>query len=98
MPDQWKKSITVPVTRRVIKLAAIQRAIHNFRDWCCHLVKKLMGLMGLMATITLKAVPFCMYAPFPELLPFLKCILEVVACENVQQCLSFSFIFDWGKT
>jgi hypothetical protein len=30
-----------------------------------------------MATITLKIVPFRSYAPFQELLPLFKCILEV---------------------
>jgi hypothetical protein len=43
--------------------------------------------LGLLATITFKAVPFCVYAPFPVLLPFFKCISEVVFCEGVQHCL-----------
>jgi hypothetical protein len=29
------------------------------------------------------------YAPFPELLPFFKCILEIVLCEDVQHRLRF---------
>jgi hypothetical protein len=33
--------------------------------------------LGLLATITLEAVPFSKYAPFPVFLHFLKCILEV---------------------
>jgi hypothetical protein len=45
--------------------------------------------MGLLATITLKAVPFRAYAPFPALLPFCKCILEVVFREGVQHSLRF---------
>jgi hypothetical protein len=48
--------------------------------------------LSLLATITLKVVPFHVYdvyAPFPVLLPFLKCILEVVFCETVQHCLQF---------
>jgi hypothetical protein len=62
-------------------LAEIQRAVHNSRDWCCCLVKKL--ILDLLATITLKAIPFHPYTPFSELLPFFKCILEVVFCEDV---------------
>jgi hypothetical protein len=59
--------------------------------------------LGLLATITLKVVPFHMYAPFPELLQFFKCILEVVfstACDSasitliVSQWQPFSFIFN----
>jgi hypothetical protein len=34
-----------------------QRAIHNFQDWCCHLVKNKL-ILGLLATITLEVVPF----------------------------------------
>jgi hypothetical protein len=45
--------------------------------------------LGPLATITLKVVPFRMYAPFPALLPFFKCILEIVFCEGVQHCLQF---------
>jgi hypothetical protein len=37
--------------------------------------------LGLLATITLEAVPFRDYAPFPERLPF-QCILEVVFCDS----------------
>jgi hypothetical protein len=43
--------------------------------------------LGLLATITLKLVIFCAYAPLSALLPFLKCILEVVFCEDVQHRL-----------
>jgi hypothetical protein len=43
----------------------------------------------LLATITLKVVPFYVYAPFPALLPFLKSILYVVFCEGVQHCMKF---------
>jgi hypothetical protein len=42
-----------------------------------------------LVTITLEIVPFCTYAPFPVLLPFFKCILEVVFCEGVQHHLWF---------
>jgi hypothetical protein len=46
--------------------------------------------LGLLASITLKVVPFQAYAPFPALAAFLKCILEVLFCEGVQHCLQFS--------
>jgi hypothetical protein len=36
--------------------------------------------LGLLVTITLKAAPFHKYVPFSALLPFFKCILEVVFC------------------
>jgi hypothetical protein len=39
--------------------------------------------LGLLTTITLGVALFRAYAPFPELLLFLKCILEVVFCEGV---------------
>jgi hypothetical protein len=42
-----------------------------------------------MATIALEVVPFHAYAPFPALLPFFKCILEVVCCGAVQHRLRF---------
>jgi hypothetical protein len=45
--------------------------------------------LGLLATITLKVVPFRAYVPFPALLPFLNCTLEVVFCEGVQHRLRF---------
>jgi hypothetical protein len=45
--------------------------------------------LGLLAAITVKVVPFCAYARFPEFLPFFKCVLEVVFCEGVQHCLQF---------
>jgi hypothetical protein len=32
----------------------------------------------LLAIITLGVVPFRAYAPFPTLLPFFKCVLEVI--------------------
>jgi hypothetical protein len=34
----------------------------------------------------LKVVTFRAYAPFPALLPFFKCILEVIFCKGVQHC------------
>jgi hypothetical protein len=43
--------------------------------------------LGLLASITLKVVLFCMYAP--ALLPFFKCILGVMFCEGVQHSLQF---------
>jgi hypothetical protein len=43
--------------------------------------------MSLLATITLKVVPFHTYALFPVLLPFFECILKIVLCEGVQHCL-----------
>jgi hypothetical protein len=57
----------------------LQTTIHNLRDWCCQMVKKL--IFGLLATITLKVVYFHAYAPFPALQPLFKCILEVMFCE-----------------
>jgi hypothetical protein len=36
--------------------------------------------LGILATIILDVVPFRAHAPFPELLPFYKFILEVVFC------------------
>jgi hypothetical protein len=39
--------------------------------------------LGLLATITLEVTFFRTYAPFPALLPFFKCILEVVFCGDV---------------
>jgi hypothetical protein len=45
--------------------------------------------LGLLATITLEAVPFRTYAPFPALLPFFKCFLQVMFCEGVQHRLWF---------
>jgi hypothetical protein len=44
--------------------------------------------LGLLATISLEIAPFPhMYVSFPELLPYFKCILEVVFCHSVQYCL-----------
>jgi hypothetical protein len=64
-------------------------------------------ILGLLAIITLEAVPFRSYAPFPALLPFFKCILEVMffgdACDSaliasiVSQWRPFSFSFNWGN-
>jgi hypothetical protein len=45
--------------------------------------------LGLLTTITLEVITVHMYASFPVLLPFLKCILEVVFCEGVQHHLQF---------
>jgi hypothetical protein len=45
--------------------------------------------LGLLVTIILKAVPFLTYAPFPALLPFFKCILELVFCKGVKHRLRF---------
>jgi hypothetical protein len=43
--------------------------------------------LSFLATINLEVVPFRAYATFPALLPFSKCILEVVFCEGVQHRL-----------
>jgi hypothetical protein len=48
--------------------------------------------LGLLATITLKVVPFHMYALLPTLLSFLKCILEILICEGVQYHLRFCLV------
>jgi hypothetical protein len=45
--------------------------------------------LGLLTTITLEVVPFHVYAPFLALLPFFKCMAEVVFCESIQHCLRF---------
>jgi hypothetical protein len=45
--------------------------------------------LDLLATITLVVAPFHAFAPFPALLPFFKCILEVVFCKGVQYRLWF---------
>jgi hypothetical protein len=45
--------------------------------------------LSLLATITLKVVSFRAYAPFPALLPFLKCILDVVFRKGIQHRLRF---------
>jgi hypothetical protein len=39
--------------------------------------------------ITLQVAPFSAYIAFPALLPFLRCILEVVFCERVHHSLRF---------
>jgi hypothetical protein len=36
--------------------------------------------LGILATITLEVVSFRYYLPFPALLSFFKCILEIVFC------------------
>jgi hypothetical protein len=55
-----------------------------------------------LATINLEVVPFCRNAPFPTLLPFFKCILEVMfgaVCNSasiisvVSKWQSFGFFF-----
>jgi hypothetical protein len=38
----------------------------------------------LQVTITFETVAFRSYAPFPAILPLLKCVLDVVICEDVQ--------------
>jgi hypothetical protein len=58
----------------------LQSAIHNLRDWCCHLVKK--PTFGLMAAITLEVVPSASAI-------FFKCILEAISYEGVQHSLRF---------
>jgi hypothetical protein len=40
--------------------------------------------LGLLATVTLEVVSFRSYALFSALLPFFKCVMEVVFCEGVQ--------------
>jgi hypothetical protein len=45
--------------------------------------------LGLLATISLKVVPFCVYPLFPVLLPFFKYIPEFVFCEGGLHCLRF---------
>jgi hypothetical protein len=45
--------------------------------------------LGLLATITLEAVEFREYAPFPALLQLFKRVLKVVFCEGVQHRLRF---------
>jgi hypothetical protein len=40
--------------------------------------------LGLMATIALEVSPFRVYAQFPVLMQFFKCILEAMFCEGVQ--------------
>jgi hypothetical protein len=43
----------------------------------------------MLATNTLKVVPFRAFSPFPAIMPFFKFILEVVFCVGVQYCLRF---------
>jgi hypothetical protein len=45
-------------------------------------------LAFVLATVTLEAVSFRAYASPPALLPFFKCMLEVVFCEGVHHRLS----------
>jgi hypothetical protein len=47
--------------------------------------------LGLLATIFLEAVTLRAYAPFPALLNFFKCILDVVFCEGIQYRLRLRF-------
>jgi hypothetical protein len=56
----------------VLQLQSISftKSIHNFRDWCCHLVNKI--TLDLLAIITLESVTFRSYGKFPALLPFLN--------------------------
>jgi hypothetical protein len=62
--------------------------------------------LGLLVTIILEVVPFCAYVPFPELLSFIKCILEVVsvkvfinACDSAScQNGGFSVLSSMGET
>jgi hypothetical protein len=49
--------------------------------------------LGLLAITTLKVAPFCVYASFPALLPFFKCILEVVFCSAPPAILPRSLQF-----
>jgi hypothetical protein len=63
------------INRRIF---AIITAVHHLWDWCCSLV-----------TVTLEVGPFCTYPPLPALLPFLKCILDIIFCEGVQHRLRF---------
>jgi hypothetical protein len=44
-------------------------------------------ILGILATITLKVVPFLACALFSVLLQFFKCIMEVMLCESFQHCL-----------
>jgi hypothetical protein len=46
-------------------------------------------ILRLLATITLEVILFSAFSPFPALLPFFKCILEVMFSESVQQRLRF---------
>jgi hypothetical protein len=64
-------------------------------------------ILGLLATITLKVVPFHAYSPFPALLPFFKCILESwsvrvfgTACNSASSCVKMAasqFCLQQGK-
>jgi hypothetical protein len=40
----------------------------------------------------LKVVPFCAYALFPAILPFIKCIMEVMFCEGVHHHLHLNCV------
>jgi hypothetical protein len=57
--------------------------------------------MGLLATITLKVVYFCAYAWFSALLPFFKCILELVFwtvfSTNRVKMVTFKFYLQSGE-
>jgi hypothetical protein len=63
--------------------------------------------LSLLATIALEVVPFRTYALFPVLLPYIKCILEVVFCAQtvilprspqLYQNGSLSVLFSMGET
>jgi hypothetical protein len=56
------------------------KAILNFWEWCCHVVKK--QTLGLLAIIIL----------IPTLVQFFKCTLEVMFCEGVQHHLRSALI------
>jgi hypothetical protein len=60
-------------------------AVYNFGDWCCCQVKN--KVLGPLATITLRVVPFRAYAWFPALPTFFKSIPEVTFYEDAQGCL-----------
>jgi hypothetical protein len=45
--------------------------------------------LGILATTTLEVVPFCTYAPFPVLLPFLNTFWKSVFRECVHHHLQF---------
>jgi hypothetical protein len=47
---------------------------------------------GLLTTIAIEVVPFRAYAPFPKLLPFFKCILEIMFWDSA---LVTSIVSKW---
>jgi hypothetical protein len=62
----------------------IQRVIHNFRNWCCHLVKITLGLL-----VYHQSSPLPRICTVPSVSAMFTCILEVVICECVQHRLQF---------